>query len=145
LYEDIPEKVRGTAFILQLARNPDNMEEIVQNGRLVFARFSPAYHHNSALSKGPTILPTMGFSLYFVQRLCLVPWPECCGKTPRKAQNLPQTLSTHSSVSRHSLISTASSLITRLAQCACRSWIMKSEDMMVGKRNLRARIKLISF
>ncbi|CAB4032785.1 kinesin-associated 3 isoform X2, partial [Paramuricea clavata] len=31
LYEDIPEKVRGTAFILQLARNPDNMEEIVQN------------------------------------------------------------------------------------------------------------------
>jgi hypothetical protein len=47
LYEDIPEKVRGTAFILQLARNPDNMEEIVQNGRLVFARFS---YHNSALS-----------------------------------------------------------------------------------------------
>jgi hypothetical protein len=34
LYEDIPEKVRGTAFILQLARNPDNMEEIVQNGML---------------------------------------------------------------------------------------------------------------
>ncbi|XP_046844229.1 kinesin-associated protein 3-like isoform X2 [Xenia sp. Carnegie-2017] len=31
LYEDIPEKVRGTAFILQLSRNPDNMEEIVQN------------------------------------------------------------------------------------------------------------------
>ena len=26
--------MRGTAFILQLARNPDNMEEIVQNGTL---------------------------------------------------------------------------------------------------------------
>ena len=32
LYEDIPEKIRGTALILQLARNPDNLEEIFQNG-----------------------------------------------------------------------------------------------------------------
>ena len=32
LYEGIPEKVRATALILQLARNPDNLEEVVQNG-----------------------------------------------------------------------------------------------------------------
>ncbi|XP_070538501.1 kinesin-associated protein 3-like isoform X1 [Ptychodera flava] len=31
LYEDIPEKVKGTALILQLARNPDNLEELLQN------------------------------------------------------------------------------------------------------------------
>ena len=39
MYEDIPEKIRGTAFILQLARNPDNMEEIVQNGEANFFVF----------------------------------------------------------------------------------------------------------
>ena len=33
LYEDLPEKSRGTALILQLARNPDNLEELFQNGR----------------------------------------------------------------------------------------------------------------
>ena len=32
LYEDIPDKVRATALILQLARNPDNLEEVVHNG-----------------------------------------------------------------------------------------------------------------
>ena len=32
LYEDIPEKVRGTALLLQLARNPDNLEELFSNG-----------------------------------------------------------------------------------------------------------------
>ena len=32
LYEDIPEKVRGTALILQLSRNPDNLEELFENG-----------------------------------------------------------------------------------------------------------------
>ena len=32
MYEDIEEKVRGTALILQLARNPDNLEELLQNG-----------------------------------------------------------------------------------------------------------------
>ena len=32
LYEDIPEKLRGSALLLQLARNPDNLEEIFQNG-----------------------------------------------------------------------------------------------------------------
>ncbi|XP_032235565.2 kinesin-associated protein 3 [Nematostella vectensis] len=31
LYEDIPEKIRGTALILQLSRNPDNLEELAQN------------------------------------------------------------------------------------------------------------------
>ncbi len=32
MYEDITEKVRGAALILQLARNPDNLEELLQNG-----------------------------------------------------------------------------------------------------------------
>ncbi|XP_059503830.1 kinesin-associated protein 3a isoform X4 [Stegostoma tigrinum] len=31
LYEDISDKVRGSALILQLARNPDNLEELLQN------------------------------------------------------------------------------------------------------------------
>uniref|UniRef100_F6WQJ8 Kinesin associated protein 3 n=1 Tax=Ornithorhynchus anatinus TaxID=9258 RepID=F6WQJ8_ORNAN len=34
LYEDIPDKVRGSALILQLARNPDNLEELLLNGDL---------------------------------------------------------------------------------------------------------------
>lgn len=34
LYEDIPDKVRGSALILQLARNPDNLEELLLNGNL---------------------------------------------------------------------------------------------------------------
>ncbi|VEL14000.1 unnamed protein product [Protopolystoma xenopodis] len=32
LYENIPEKLRASALILQLARNPDNLEELFQNG-----------------------------------------------------------------------------------------------------------------
>ncbi|CAJ1087362.1 kinesin-associated protein 3-like [Xyrichtys novacula] len=31
LYDDIPEKIRGSALILQLARNPDNLEELLHN------------------------------------------------------------------------------------------------------------------
>lgn len=34
LYEDVPEKVRGSALLLQLSRNPDNLEELFQNGKL---------------------------------------------------------------------------------------------------------------
>ncbi|ELU10175.1 hypothetical protein CAPTEDRAFT_219515 [Capitella teleta] len=37
LYEDIPEKIRGTALVLQLARNPDNLEELFQNETVVGA------------------------------------------------------------------------------------------------------------
>ena len=33
LYEDVPEKVRGSALLLQLARNPDNLQELFQNGK----------------------------------------------------------------------------------------------------------------
>lgn len=33
LYEGIPEKIRGSALILQLARNPDNLEELLHNGK----------------------------------------------------------------------------------------------------------------
>lgn len=32
LYEDTTEQLRGSALILQLARNPDNLEELFQNG-----------------------------------------------------------------------------------------------------------------
>jgi len=35
LYEDVAEKVRGSALLLQLSRNPDNLEELFSNGRLV--------------------------------------------------------------------------------------------------------------
>lgn len=34
LYEDIADKVRGSALILQLARNPDNLEELLINGNV---------------------------------------------------------------------------------------------------------------
>ena len=37
LYEDVPAKVRGSALILQLARNPDNLEELSQNETLLGA------------------------------------------------------------------------------------------------------------
>jgi len=33
LYEDVPEKLRGSALILQLSRNPDNLDELFQNGQ----------------------------------------------------------------------------------------------------------------
>lgn len=32
LYEELPERIRGSAYILQLARNPDNLEELEKNG-----------------------------------------------------------------------------------------------------------------
>lgn len=34
LYEEIPEKIRGATLILHLARNPDNLEELLQNGAM---------------------------------------------------------------------------------------------------------------
>lgn len=34
LYEGIPEKIRGSALILQLARDSDNLEELLHNGIL---------------------------------------------------------------------------------------------------------------
>ena len=37
LYEEIPTKVRGSSLILQLARNPDNLEELSQNETLLGA------------------------------------------------------------------------------------------------------------
>lgn len=37
LYEDLPEKLRGSALILQLARNPDNLQEIFENETVVGA------------------------------------------------------------------------------------------------------------
>ena len=32
LYEELPDKIRGTAMILQLARNPDNLLELSTSG-----------------------------------------------------------------------------------------------------------------
>ncbi|OON19863.1 Kinesin-associated protein, partial [Opisthorchis viverrini] len=37
LYEDIPDKLRASALVLQLARNPDNLEELFQNGALTMS------------------------------------------------------------------------------------------------------------
>ena len=37
LYEEVPAKVKGSALILQLARNPDNLEELSQNETLLGA------------------------------------------------------------------------------------------------------------
>lgn len=34
LYDDIPEKIKGSALILQLARNPDNLLELARNGEV---------------------------------------------------------------------------------------------------------------
>ena len=34
--EDLGTRIRGSALILQLARNPDNLEELFQNGKLSF-------------------------------------------------------------------------------------------------------------
>lgn len=36
LYDDIPEKIKGSALILQLARNPDNLIELSRNGMFYF-------------------------------------------------------------------------------------------------------------
>ncbi|XP_045458974.1 kinesin-associated protein 3 [Melitaea cinxia] len=37
LYDDIPEKIKGSALILQLARNPDNLIELAKNEALLSA------------------------------------------------------------------------------------------------------------
>lgn len=37
LYDDIPEKIKGSALILQLARNPDNLMELARNEALLSA------------------------------------------------------------------------------------------------------------
>lgn len=33
LYEDITSKIKGSGLILQVARNPDNLTELAQNGK----------------------------------------------------------------------------------------------------------------
>lgn len=37
LYEELGERIRGSAMILQMARNPDNLEELEKNGKDKFA------------------------------------------------------------------------------------------------------------
>lgn len=39
LYEGVQEKIRGATLIFLLARNPDNLEELVQNGTQVMFLF----------------------------------------------------------------------------------------------------------
>lgn len=34
LYEDLPERIRGSAILLGLSRIPDNLEELEKNGKL---------------------------------------------------------------------------------------------------------------
>lgn len=36
LYEELGERIRGSAMILQMARNPDNLEELEKNGSLIY-------------------------------------------------------------------------------------------------------------
>ena len=43
LYEELPERIRGSAFILQLARNPDNLEELEKNGKIIQSEIKQAY------------------------------------------------------------------------------------------------------
>lgn len=38
LYEDLPEKIKGSRLILQLARDPDNLGELEKNGEWVEVR-----------------------------------------------------------------------------------------------------------
>lgn len=33
LYDEIPDKIKGSSFILQLARIPDNLQELSKNGK----------------------------------------------------------------------------------------------------------------
>ena len=35
LYESVPEKIKGSALILQLARNPDNLSEVILKGKII--------------------------------------------------------------------------------------------------------------
>lgn len=44
LYEELPEKLRGSALILQLARNPDNLQELFE----VCTVLSVAYENTTA-------------------------------------------------------------------------------------------------
>lgn len=37
LYEELPERIRGSGYILQLARNPDNLEELEKNEAVLSA------------------------------------------------------------------------------------------------------------
>ena len=43
LYEDLPEKIRGTALILQLTRNPDNLEELSVNGTDINVQYATSH------------------------------------------------------------------------------------------------------
>lgn len=44
LYEDLPERIRGSALILQLARHPDNLEELQKNGAQLFNVTLPIFN-----------------------------------------------------------------------------------------------------
>ena len=35
LYEDLEDKLRGSRLLLQLARNPENLEELLHNGNIL--------------------------------------------------------------------------------------------------------------
>lgn len=55
LYEDVPEKIRGSALLLQLSRNPDNLEELFANGKIILLWYIGlndwVWHHFNLIKK----------------------------------------------------------------------------------------------
>lgn len=90
LYEDLPERIRGSALILQLARNPDNLEELQKNGNCPF-------HSVTMLYMSQTF---MWYSFCFQKRYW-VPCPEYFVKIGAKVWIYRPILFSHFSVSQH--------------------------------------------
>lgn len=44
LYEEMSERIRGSSMILQVARNPDNLEELEKNGKWTTLLLNNAIH-----------------------------------------------------------------------------------------------------
>lgn len=51
LYEELPEKIRGSAMILQLARHPDNLEELEKNGEYLSSQCWVQLTHSKRLTQ----------------------------------------------------------------------------------------------
>lgn len=63
LYDDLQAKIRGTGLILQLARTPDNLFELAENGRSPYHSFCANFSSviNVVLGRG-----FVGFSFSFL-------------------------------------------------------------------------------
>lgn len=97
LYEDLPEKLRGSALILQLARNPDNLQELFEVGYgylLWLLRVDCFQGHSGAAATcvQAVVQVTMWHLLtdvvrqgWFVQTVCVTSncsFSACSGMTP---------------------------------------------------------------